>query len=478
MFHKYGITSFFLYLQRAVKNLNLYYFDYMSFLTLNSFKNESAQIARLGIPITIAHMGIIFQGLADTIMLGRYSSSHLAAAGFVNGLFLLGILLNLGFSMGSISQIGKRYSLNRTSEMVSLLKSCLIANFAQCLLLTVAMVGLLLSLPYLGQPVELLHLMRQYLLILIPSLPLFSFMNGAKHFFDSINDTRVSMWILIGGNIWNILFNYLLIFGKMGFPELGIAGAAVATVSARVLMLIAFILVFIFNRRYKKYRKVWRVSPATRRHVFLLNRLGWPIAIQLGLESASFSLLSIMLGWIGATALASHQVMHTLSGIVLMFYLGIGEAVSIKVSNYKGLGNMEGVRNVSNTGFVMTFIIGVVLSSALFLTRNRLGYVFTDNVDVAGTVAAMIFPMVLYQLGDGLQINYSNALRGLGDVRMLMRYSILAYIVISLPLSYLFGIVYDGGAPGVWMGLPFGLTTAGILYFFRFRKVSRISRNR
>ncbi len=450
----------------------------MSFLTLNSFKSESVQIIKLGLPVTIAQMGMIFQGLADTIMLGHYSTDNMAAAGFVNGLFLLGILLNLGFSMGSISQIGKRYSQNKNSEIVSLLKSSLIANFIQCLLLTIAMVGLLLFIPYLGQPVELLPLMRIYLLILITSLPLFAFLNGAKHFFDSINDTEISMWVLIGGNIWNVVFNYFLIFGKMGFPEMGIAGAAIATVSARVMMLIAFALVFLLADKYKKYRDVWRVSPTTRRHISLLNHLGWPISVQLGLESASFSLLGIMLGWIGVTALASHQIMHTLSGVVLMFYLGIGESVSIRVSNYKGLGNMEGVRNVSNTGYVMTFIIGLTLSIVLFLTRNKLGYIFTDNVDVTRTVATMILPMVLYQLGDGLQINYSNALRGFGDVKMLMRYSVLAYIIISLPLSYLFGILLDGGAPGVWMGLPFGLTTAGLLYYFRFKKITQPYCNR
>jgi multidrug resistance protein, MATE family len=446
----------------------------MSFITKKSFKEESKHIFKLGLPVAVAQLGIIVQGLADTIMLGHHSSQELAAAGFVNAMFLMGILLSLGFSMGAISQIGRLYFLNDTPKMVSVLKSSLIANFKQVMLITVFMSSLVFLLPHLGQPVELLPMMKIYLLILLPSLPLYFIINGGRQFFDSINQTKVAMWTMIIGNLWNVIFNWFLIFGKCGFPEMGITGAAWATLSSRIIMALIFILVFVFNKRYKKYRLVWHSCKSTKEDIRLLRKLGWPMAVQLGLESASWSLCSIFLGWIGTNALAAHQVMVNVSGVIFMFYVGVGEAISIRVSNYKGINDMVRVRNVSNTGFLLIMMIGVVLSIAMWVFRNSIGFIFTDDEGVAITVSTMILPMILYQFGDGLQVTYSNTLRGLGDAFKLMKYSLIAYLIISLPLSYLFGIVFEGGAAGVWMAFPFGLTTAGILYYRRFRKISLI----
>jgi multidrug resistance protein, MATE family len=279
---------------------------------------------------------------------------------------------------------------------------------------------------------------------------------------------------MIIGNLWNVIFNWFLIFGKCGFPEMGITGAAWATLSSRIIMVLMFILVFVFNKRYKKYRLVWHSCKSTKEDIRLLRKLGWPMAVQLGLESASWSLCSIFLGWIGTNALAAHQVMVNVSGVIFMFYVGVGEAISIRVSNYKGINDMVRVRNVSNTGFLLIMMIGVVLSIAMWVFRNSIGFIFTDDEGVAITVSTMILPMILYQFGDGLQVTYSNTLRGLGDAFKLMKYSLIAYLIISLPLSYLFGIVLNGGAAGVWMAFPFGLTTAGILYYRRFRKISLI----
>jgi multidrug resistance protein, MATE family len=446
----------------------------MSFITKKAFKEESKHIYRLGLPVAVAQLGIIVQGLADTIMLGHHSSQELAAAGFVNAMLLMGILLSLGFSMGAISQIGRLYFLNDTRKIVSVLKSSLIANFKQIILLTSVMSSLIFLLPHLGQPVELLHMMKIYLLILLPSLPLFFIINAGRQFFDSINHTKVSMWIMIIGNIWNVIFNWFLIFGKCGFPEMGIEGAAWATLSSRIIMVLMLILVFVLNKRYKMYRMVWHSSKSNKEDIRLLRKLGWPMAIQMGLESASWSLCSIFLGWIGANALAAHQVMVNVSGVIFMFYVGVGEAISIRVSNYKGINDMTRVRNVSNTGFLLIIMIGAVLSIFMWVFRSSIGYIFTEDKDVAFTVSTMILPMILYQFGDGLQITYSNTLRGLGDAFKLMKYSLIAYLIISLPLSYLFGIVFEGGAAGVWMAFPFGLTTAGILYYRRFRKISLI----
>lgn len=452
-------------------------------MTLQLYPQQYKALLRLGIPITIAQIGFMLQGLADTLMVGQHSAQELAAAGFVNSLFLLAILLTLGFSQGAVALIGSLYSQGRQRDITSMLKSSIVIDFAHSLGITLLMVALYFALPYMRQDPQLIPMMQRYYLILLPSLCIYGVVNAFKPFFDSINDTRTSMWILLIGNLWNILFNWLLIYGRWGFPELGIEGAAWATTSSRVVMLLLFAAVFAFSHRYDAYRRHWHEVSTSAANLKELNRLGWPISIQMAMEMASFSGVSILLGWggegwDGVTALSAHQVMLQLANFVYMFYLGIGSAIAIRVSNYRGLNDILGVRQAANAGYQLILLSGIICGTLAFGFRHDITAIFISQEDpllfqrVSDTVAIMAYPLILYQFGDGMQTAYVNALRGFGDVKVLMTYSFLAYIVISIPLSYLFGIVMNGGAFGIWMSFPFGLTTAAILYFRRFRKVT------
>ncbi|MCQ2198047.1 MAG: MATE family efflux transporter [Bacteroidaceae bacterium] len=436
------------------------------------FPKEYKALIKLGVPITIGQVGLTLQNLADNVMVGRHSTAELAAAGFVNNMFMLVLLLTIGFSLGAVSQIGALYAQGNKKRIVEVLKSSIACDMLQGLLMCLVLVALYFFLPMMGQPDELLPLMRPYLVIQICSLP-FMFVAGAfKQFTDSINDTAVAMTIMLIGNAWNIVGNWLLIFGNCGFPEMGIEGAAWATFSSRVVIMVLTIAVFFLRPKYKTYVAHWKTAKMCKADMSKLNRLGWPIAIQMGMESASFTLVAIFLGWMGTNVLAAHQVMLNMANLIFMFYIGISSAVTIRVSNYNGLQNMRGVRHAAVAGWQMILCLGIVLSIVAFSFRHDISFLFTDDAEVAAIVAGMAYPLVLYQLGDGMQVTFANALRGLGDVKMLMRYSFLAYMVISLPLSYLMGVVLDWQAFGIWMGFPFGLTTAGILYLRRFLKVS------
>lgn len=441
------------------------------------YPKEYKALLKLGIPITIGQLGLTLQNLADNIMVGRHSTEELAAAGFVNNLFILAILLTLGYSIGAVSQIGSLYTQNRKERIVEILKSSIVADLLQGIVIVFALVGLYFGLPFMGQPEELLPMMRPYLIIQIASLPFMVLSGAFRQMTDSINDTAVAMTIMLIGNAWNIFFNWVLIFGNLGAPEMGIIGAAWATFSSRVVIAILSFLVFFLRPKYKIYREFWKTAKIMKRDVLLLNRLGWPIAIQMGMETASFSLVAIFLGWLGTNVLAAHQVMLNVANAIFMFYIGISNAVSIRVSNYNGLKDMHGVKQAAYAGWEMILLLGFILSVVAFMYCDRISYLFTDSEEVAAIVASMALPLVLYQLGDGMQCTFANALRGLGDVKKLMWYSFLAYMVISLPLSYLFGIVMEGSAFGIWMGFPFGLTTAGLLYLRRFQKQLKLRKH-
>lgn len=428
---------------------------------------------RLGLPVVVAQIGLTLQNVSDNIMVGQHATEELAAAGFVNNLFIFVMLLGQGYSMGALSQMGAFYAQGRREKIMSVLKSSLSACMLQCALLIVVLMGVYFALPHMGQPEALIPLMRPYLLIQIASLPFMVLASCLKQMTDSINDTRITMYAMLAGNVWNILFNYLLIFGHGGFPEMGIIGAAWATFTSRLLILFIMLVVMFGTRRYHLYMAHWREARASWPEMRLLNRLGWPIATQMGLECASFSLVAIFLGWIGTNALAAHQVMNNVACMIYMIYIGIGTAVSIRVSNHNGLGNMVGVRRATWAGLQMILLVGVVLTTVLTIHIRQISMIFTPNEEVAAMVSMMVWPMVFYQLGDSTQTVLANALRGLGDVRCLIPYATIAYIVISIPLSYLFGIVLELGAFGVWLAFPFGLSSAAILYLRRFNHTTR-----
>ncbi len=435
--------------------------------------NHYCSLLKLGLPIIIGQIGVIVLGFADTLMIGHHSTEGLAAASFVNNMFNLAIIFCTGFSYGLTPVVGSLFGQKRIDEVGRALKNSLAANTLLAVIVCLAMTALYFNLANLGQPEELLPFMRPYFLVLLASLPFVLWFNAFKQFSDGITDTKVSMWILLGGNLLNIIGNYILIYGKLGFPELGLTGAGISTLVSRILMVIVYLMLFFGTSRYRIFRQGFRTGRINKKDFSLLNRLGWPIAGQMGMETASFSLSAIMIGWLGSTALASYQIMIAVSQICFMIYYGMGAAVSVRISNFYGQKDIENVCRTANVGFHLILMMVVCTSVPIFLLRHHIGGWFTDNEAVSLMVAQTIVPFLLYQFGDGLQINFANALRGIADVRLIMLFSFIAYFLISLPAGYLFGFVFNWGVTGIWAAFPFGLTSAGIMYYLRFRYKTR-----
>lgn len=426
-------------------------------------------ITRLGFPIVVAQLGTIVTGFADTIMVGQYGTDELSAAGFTNNIFGLVIYFLLGFSYSTTPVVGAYFGRGRYADAARSLKESAVANMSVCAVVVALMTVLYFNLHNLGQPEELLPLIRPYFIVVLASMPFVSAFNSLKQFCDGVGDTKMPMWVMIGGNVVNIIGNYLLIFGKMGCPELGLVGAGVATLASRVLMVVALLVVLLKSKRYEAYLDGLRL-PFTNRGVKHLTRKGMPIGLQMCMEASSFSLCAVMMGWLGSAPLAAHQVMCTVGSLCFMVYYGIGAAVAIRISHFRGQENWAEVRQTANMGLVMTLVTGAVLSTMIFLLRFPLAHLFTTSDEVVAVVVSLIVPMVFYQIGDCIQTVFANSLRAIEDVKMMMFYAFIAYVVVSLPLSYVFGFVLGWGAVGVWWAFPFGLTTAGVLFWTRFHR--------
>ena len=437
------------------------------------YKNHYKALFFLGLPIVIGQVGVIVLGFADTLMIGHHSTNELGAASFVNNMFTLAIIFSTGFSYGLTPIVGGFYGVRKFAAAGQALRCSLLANLLVGILLTGIMAILYLNVERLGQPEELLSLIKPYYLILLASLIFVLLFNGFKQFTDGITDTKTAMWILLGGNVLNIVGNYILINGKLGFPELGLLGAGISTLFSRIVMVLVFVLVFFSSRRFLRY-KLGFIRLGWSRALFRqLNALGWPVAFQMGMETASFSLSTVMVGWLGTIALASHQVMLTISQFTFMMFYGMGAAVAVRVSNFKGQNDIVNVRRTAYAGAHIILAMGIVLLSIVFFFRYQVGGWFTDNTEVSAMVVVLMVPFLAYQFGDGMQINFANALRGISDVKPMMLIAFIAYFIISLPGGYFFGFVMGWGLFGVWMAFPFGLSSAAIMLWLRFRYKTR-----
>ena len=424
---------------------------------------------KLGLPIVIGQLGMIVLGFADTLMIGHHSTEDLAGASFVNNMFNLAIIFATGFSYGLTPIVGSLFGKGEKEAVGRTLKNALLVNGLIGILLTLVMGALYLNIHRLGQPEELLPLMRPYYIVLLISLIFVMLFNAFKQFSDGITDTKTPMWLLIGGNALNIFGNWVLIYGHFGFPEMGLLGAGIATLTSRMLMLVIFVVLFFSGQRYRPYKEGFQEGKLNRSDFLQLNKLGWPVGLQMGMETASFSLATIMVGWLGTIALAAHQVMLTIGQLGYMMYYGMAAAVAVRVSNFHGQKDTESVRHSASAGFHLILLMAICVSTPLFLLRNEIGGWFTDNDEVTLLVASLIVPFIIYQFGDGMQCNYSNALRGIADVKPVMYIAFIAYFIISLPAGYLFGFVFDWGLTGIWLSFPFGLTSAGLMFWWRFR---------
>jgi len=294
--------------------------------------------------------------------------------------------------------------------------------------------------------------------------------NAYKQFSDGVQDTSMPMWIMVASNVFNLIGNWLLIFGHCGLPEMGLLGAGIATLLSRLLQLALMAGAFHFTKRYDIYREDFPKSMLTKADQRELHRLGWPVALQMGMEAASFSISATYAGWLGTNELAAHQVVITISHFFFMLYYGLSAAVAVRVSYYRGAGELEQTRKVAASGVHLCWFIALLQGIPLFLLRHKVGFLFTPSTEVAAFVALIIIPFLIFQFGDALQSTYANALRGMARVKAMVWIAFVAYILISLPLGYIFGFVCGWGLLGIWLAFPFGLTTAGLLYYREFVK--------
>lgn len=427
------------------------------------------EILRIGLPIMLGQACVIILAFADNIMIGWHSVDELAASSFVNNVMNLFILTELGFATGMTPMIGADNGTGNIKGIGITVKNGLMTNGIIGGISIILLTIIYFCLDHFGQAPELMPYIKPYFAIIgISTLFALGF-NVLKQFTDGICRPMISMTLLMIGNLLNIFGNWVLIYGKLGFPEMGLTGAGISTLVSRALILLVFV-VFIFkSKKMNEYARAIKDAILSRDKMKGVFKMGYPVGIQMALESSTFTFAAVMAGWLGVIQLAAHQVVITISQLFFLMMQGLSFAVSILVSNAFGRKDLGSVREYARKGYFMTLGISATLSALLYCFRYQAAGIFTDSPEVSAMAVSLFFLLFAYQFGDGLQLCFANVLRGIQDVRPIMYAAFVSYYLIAIPSAYVLGFKTSLGIHGIWLGFPIGLTLAGIFFYARYR---------
>ena len=273
----------------------------------------------------------------------------------------------------------------------------------------------------------------------------------------------------------NVAGNYALIYGHWGCPELGLTGAGLATLAARVLCPLVMVAIFVMSRRCAPYRAGYRertLQAVSRGKVWLTSL---PVALQMSFETGAFSLSAIMAGWIGKIELAAFQIIVIIGTLGFCIYYSVGAAISVKVANATqcGADTHRRMRQVAAAGYRIMLVLMCTSSLIFVLLGTQLMRVFTEDAAVLAVASTLILPLVLYQLGDATQVTFANALRGTSHVMPMLWIAFFSYIVLGLPSTYVLAFPLGLGLWGIVLSFSVSLFTAGALFLYFFRRATR-----
>ena len=446
----------------------------------NSYKLHFKATLSLGLPLIGSHLMQMVPGLTDTIMLGWYGVDELAASVLAHSLFFIILIVGSGFAItvmpmvASAAAIDDKTSVRRSVRM-GLWISIIYSIFFVPILLFSENLFLIL-----GQEEHLAKSAQTYLRIagwsIVPGLLIMVL----KSFFSALERPNVVLLSLIIGGLVNIVLNYTLIFGNFGMPELGLTGAAIATLVTTILSILILLYFCLFKDEYSSYlifNNMWRLDIEAFKEVF---KLGLQVGITMLAESGLFSATAVMMGWLGTNALAAHGIAIQISGITFMVYLGLANAGTVRVGRAVGRMDNSGLKLASISVIILT--IGAVLIVAftflsvpkpllmLFLSPS---HVDTPSIILIGVPLLAI--AAIFQIADGLQVVVLGLLRGLKDTAIPMVITTICYWGVGIPCSYLFGFVFNWGGKGIWFGLVIGLALASA--FLSSRYINIIKKN-
>jgi MATE family multidrug resistance protein len=436
-------------------------------------RKEIKKILSLAYPVIIGQLGTIMMGVVDSIMVGKLGSAQLAASSLANSLYLLVLIIAIGNAVAVTPLIAILLGAKKIDECGIYYQNSFIINLVMAFLTFAITILCSHFLYFFNQAKEVEAYTKSYLQIIgLSAFPLMVFQTN-KQFIEGMSIMRPAMIVTLIANVVNAFANWLLIFGNLGMPRLELDGAGWATFISRVFMAASMLIFVHRSERFSNYNLTFSLKVLDIRIIKTILRVGIPSGFQYFFEVGAFSFAVVMVGWIGAKELAAHQIAISLASVSFMGVLGISQAGGILVGNAVGEQNITKARKA---GFHSIFLgmVWMSFSGLIFiLFKNYLPMIYINDTEVISAASNLLVIAALFQLSDGIQAVGVGICRGLTDVKIPTLITFVAYWVISLPVGYLLGFIFNLGLEGVWIGLLIGLTVSAILLTLRFNHKSR-----
>ena len=436
---------------------------------------------RIAVPVIMAELGWMAMGVVDTIMVGPLGPAAIGAAGVGAAMHLGFAIFGMGVLLGLDTLVSQAYGARDIRECHRWLFDGVALALLMAVPITALCLVLLWALPSLGFHPEMLGLLRSYFAVILWSTPFLIAFAALRRYLQGMHIVAPIMFALVSANVMNAAANWVLIYGHYGFPQMGVAGSACATLISRIYMLCVLIVaVWWYDSAFaqastsaadgsadKLRDRLWDVPKGinpVRLRILLL--LGLPAASQVTAEVGVFALATALAGTLDPISSASHQIALNLAGVAFMIPLGLGSAGAVKVGHAVGAGDPVRAEASGWTAIGLGAAFMIASGSLFFAVPHVLIGLFTTDPAVLSVGTSLLRLAAVFQLFDGIQGVITGTLRGIGDTRTPMVVNLAAHWLLGLPVSYTLCFVLGWGVWGLWIGLSLGLIVTGIILLY------------
>ena len=431
---------------------------------MSAVGTEIRKLTGLALPVVAAQVGTMSMGIVDSIMVSRLGVDALAAVSLAGAWIFAAMLFGQGFVHGIDPIITRAHGARNGDAVGRALQHGIVIAIAVSVPLCILLLLTEDFLLAIGQSPDLAAVAQGYALVQLPSIPFFLTFLAIRQYLQGREIVRPAMWVILVANLFNVAANYVLIFGALGVPALGVLGAGIATSLTRGFTLFG-LLALVWAADLQRGAWVpWSADAFDPKALRRVVNFGFPVAIQMALEIWAFSGSTMLAGHLGATALAAHHIVLNLASVSFMMPLGISQGAVTRVGNLLGARDPEGAQRAAWVAIGMG--AGVMTGWALlFVTlRSWLPRLWLPDDTATVALAASILPIAAaFQIFDGTQVVGCGVLRGMGRTRPAAVFNFLGYWVLALPLAYWLVMKTDAGLPGIWWSLALGLFVVAIL---------------
>ncbi|MAV00813.1 MAG: MATE family efflux transporter [Flavobacteriaceae bacterium] len=446
-------------------------------MNLSNYTKEFSYNLKLSIPVILGLVGHTLVGMIDNIMVGNLDPINLAAVSLGNSYVFIAMSIGIGFSAAITPIVAEAHSEGNQNK----LKKSFINGFILCLILGTVLYALVLvlknTLIYLDQPVEVVKLALPYIdIVAISLIPLLLF-QALKQYTDGLSRTIYPMYATVVANIINVIINYILIFGMLGFPKLGIIGAAIGTLISRIIMFVFLFYMLMDKKIIYNYMSDLKSFIYDKFMIEEILSLGFPTSLQMFFEVGLFTSAIWLSGLLGEIPQSANQIVLNISSMTFMVASGLSVSAAIRAGNQKGLKNYQELKRISLSILLLGVYFASFFALGIYILRDYLPYIYIDinnqenlieNIELVKIASKLFIIVAIFQLFDSAQVIILGTLRGMQDVKIPTIIVFIAYWIVGFPISFILGDESSMAETGIWIGLLCGLLFSSVFLYWRF----------